>query len=127
MEAMTYREGGDSEVSQTSLGLELRAEGARVAKLEAEAGMLGEAVVTEQANRRLCDGIAIAALTLMALQVLAANGIFAWYGVAASWNVPSAAVTAWMGTTVVEVVSVVLVIVNYLFPDERLARLILVR
>ena len=38
--------------------------------------MLDEAVVTEQANRRLRNGIAIAALILMALQILAANGIF---------------------------------------------------
>jgi hypothetical protein len=100
-------------------GLAVRAESARVAKLEAEAGMRGEAVVTEQANRGLRNGIAIAALVLMALQILAANGIFAWYGLAADWAVPSSAVTAWMGTTVIEVVSVVLVVVNYLFPAER--------
>jgi hypothetical protein len=99
--------------------LDVRAQAARVAKLEAEAGMLGEHVVTEQANRRLRNGIAIAALTVMALQVLAANGIFAWYGIAGAWDVPASAVTAWMGTTVVEVVSVVLVIVNYLFPAGR--------
>jgi hypothetical protein len=97
----------------------LRAEAAGAAKLEAEAGMLSEAVVTEQANRKLRNGIAVAALAVMVAQILAANGIFAWYGLAAGWDVPSAAVTAWMGTTVVEVVSVVLVIVNYLFPAER--------
>jgi hypothetical protein len=99
--------------------IDYRAESARAAKLEAEADMLGEAVVTEQANRSLRNVIAVAALILMALQVLAANGIFAWYGVAAGWAVPSSAVTAWMGTTVIEVVSVVLVVVNYLFPGER--------
>jgi hypothetical protein len=33
--------------------------------------------------------------------------------------VPSSAVSAWLGTTVVEVVAVVLVVVNYLFPGER--------
>jgi hypothetical protein len=55
-----------------------RTESAEVAKLEAEADMLGENVVTEQANRRLRNGIAVAALVLMALQVFAANGIFAW-------------------------------------------------
>ena len=55
----------------------------------------------------------------MALQVLAANGIFAWYGVAAGWACLPRRSRAWMGTTVVEVVSVVLVIVNYLFPGER--------
>jgi membrane protein implicated in regulation of membrane protease activity len=89
--------------------------------IEAEADMLGERVATEKENRKLRFGIAIAiaALILMALQVFAANGIFAWYGVAAGWAVPSSAVTAWMGTTVIEVVSVVLVVVNYLFPGER--------
>jgi hypothetical protein len=96
-----------------------RAESARAAKLEAEADMLGERVATEEENRKLRFGIAIAALILMALQVLAANGIFAWYGVAAGWAVPSSAITAWMATTVIEVVSVVLVVVNYLFPGER--------
>jgi len=80
--------------------------------------MLGEAVVTEQANRKLRNAIAVAALVLMAFQVLAANGVFAWYGLAAGWDVPSSAITAWIGTTVIEVVSVVLVIVNYLFPAE---------
>jgi hypothetical protein len=96
-----------------------RAEAARAAKLEAEADLLGERVAAEKENRKLRFGIAIAALVLMALQVLAANGIFAWYGIAADWAVPSSAVTAWLGTTVVEVVAVVLVIVNYLFPVER--------
>ncbi len=99
--------------------VDYRAESARAAKLEAEADMIGEAVVTEKENRKLRFGIAIAALILMALQVLAANGMFAWYGIAADWAVPSSAITAWLGTTVVEVVSVVLVIVNYLFPGER--------
>jgi hypothetical protein len=109
----------DAESTQAMVAFSLRAEEARVAKLEAEVGMAGEAVFTEQRNRELRNGIAVAALVLMALQVLAANGIFAWYGVAAAWDVPAAAITAWMGTTVVEVVSVVLVIVNYLFPAER--------
>ncbi len=79
--------------------------------------MAGEAVMTEKANRRLRNAIAVAALVLMALQVLAANGIFAWYGLAGAWDIPSSAVTAWMGTTVVEVVAVVLVVMNYLFPN----------
>lgn len=38
--------------------------------------MAGERVAAEQENRRLRFGIAIAALALMALQVLVANGIF---------------------------------------------------
>jgi hypothetical protein len=115
---MTAASTRDTEAKQERSDLLLREEAARVAKLEAEADILGETVVTERANRGLRNGIAIAALVLMALQILAANGIFAWYGVAAGWAVPSSALTAWMGTTVVEVVSVVLVIVNYLFPAE---------
>jgi hypothetical protein len=107
-----------SETQRALLDLSIRAAAAHAAKLEAEADIIGEAVATEQANRGLRNGVAIAALVLMALQVLAANGIFAWYGVAAGWAVPSSAVSAWMGTTVIEVVSVVLVIVNYLFPAE---------
>jgi hypothetical protein len=116
---MTRLESEAVAMNQARLGFELRAGEARVAKLEAEADMVGERVATEKENRTLRFGIAIAALVLMALQVLAANGIFAWYGLAAGWAVPSVSVTAWLGTTVVEVVAVVLVIVNYLFPNER--------
>ena len=116
---MTEGAGRESEHERARADLDFRGQAARVAKLEAEADMLGERVATEKENRKLRFGIAIAALILMALQVLAANGIFAWYGVAAGWAVPSTAVTAWMGTTVIEVVSVVLVVVNYLFPGER--------
>ena len=116
---MTAGSTEDEQVAQARSDFALRAEAAHVAKLEAEADMAGEVVVTEQANRRLRNGIAVAALILMALQVLAANGIFAWYGTAVGWAVPSVTVTGWMATTVVEVVSVVLVIVNYLFADGR--------
>ena len=50
-------------------------------------------------NRRTeaSHGIAIAALILMALQVLAANAIFAWYGIAADWDVPASAITPGWG------------------------------
>lgn len=116
---MTYPPGKDFDFQFARNYSAFRAESARAAKLEAEADLLGERVATEQENRKLRFGIAIAALALMAIQVLAANGIFAWYGVAAGWAVPSSAVTAWMGTTVIEVVSVVLVVMNYLFPGER--------
>jgi uncharacterized membrane protein len=114
---MNYVDSND--IAGTLLRLRIRGEAAKVVKLEAEADMAGERVSTEQENRRLRFGIAIAALALMALQVLVANGIFGWYGVAAEWHVPSSAIGAWLGTTVVEVVAVVLVIVNYLFPNER--------
>jgi hypothetical protein len=118
-ETMTQGESRDTKIESSKFEFWLRTEEARTAKLEAEADMVGETVATEQANRRLRNGIAVAALVVMALQVLAANGIFAWYGAAGGWDVPAMAITAWMGTTVVEVVSVVLVIVNYLFPGDR--------
>lgn len=116
---MTHLKDGRLDLRRARLGFEIRAEEARVAKLEAEADMLGERVATETENRRLRFGIAIAALVLMALQVLVANGIFGWYGAAAGWDVPSTAIGAWLAATVVEVVAVVLVIVNYLFPNGR--------
>jgi hypothetical protein len=115
---MTRPKVHDIDIPQARELVAIRAEMAEAARLEAEADMAGERVATEQENRRLRYGIAIAALGLMGLQVLVANGIFGWYGVAAGWAVPSSAVAAWLGTTVVEVVAVVLVIVNYLFPDE---------
>ena|ERR1700743_2479650 len=116
---MTRPKGEHLDMRRARLGFDLRAEEARVAKLEAEAGMAGERVSTEQENRRLRFGIAIAALALMGMQVLAANGVFVWFGISAGWAVPSSAIAAWLGTTVVEVVAVVLVIVNYLFPNGR--------
>jgi hypothetical protein len=116
---MTGPEVEDGQADVKLLDLALRAKAARVARLEAEAGLLGERVATEQENRRLRFGIAIAALVLMALQVLAANGVFVWFGTAAGWAIPSSAISAWLGTTVVEVVAVVLVVVNYLFPGGR--------
>lgn len=115
---MSWHPDGDPELRRANHQFWFRTEAARIAKLEHEADMAGERVATEQENRRLRFGIAIAALALMALQVLVANGIFGWYGAAAGWNVPSSAIGAWLGATVVEVVAVVLVIVNYLFPDE---------
>jgi hypothetical protein len=102
--------------THTTPDFEMRAEEARVSGLEAEANLLRERVATERENRRLRFGVAIAALVLMGLQVLAANGVFVWFGTAAGWAIPSSAISAWLGTTVVEVVAVVLVVVNYLFP-----------
>jgi uncharacterized membrane protein len=90
-----------------------------VAMLEAEVAKLREELNSEEQNRRLRYPIAVAALSIMVLQVIAANVIFGWYGDANAWAVPPAAISAWMGTTVVEVVAVVLVVMNYLFPKEH--------
>jgi hypothetical protein len=49
----------DAASTQAMVAFSLRAEEAKVAKLEAEAGMLGEAVVTEQANRKLRNAVSV--------------------------------------------------------------------
>jgi hypothetical protein len=71
---MTRPKGEILDATQARPDFALRAEEARVASLEAEAHLLGERVATEKENRRLRFGIVIAALVLMALQVLVANG-----------------------------------------------------
>lgn len=90
-----------------------------VAKLETEVDRLREELASEAQNRKLRYPIAIGALIVMVLQVAASNAIFGWYGDTNAWNISAAAISAWMGTTVVEVVAVVLVVMNYLFPAER--------
>jgi hypothetical protein len=96
-----------------------RMERAEAAKLETEVEALREALASEAQNRRLRYPIAIGALLVMVLQVVVSNAIFGWYGDTNAWNISAGAISAWMGTTVVEVVAVVLVVMNYLFPGER--------
>ena len=55
----------------------------------------------------------------MLAQILAANATFVWYGDTNGWDISSAAISSWMGTTVIQVVSVVLVITKYLFPNPK--------
>ncbi len=86
---------------------------------EAEVEQLREDLTNERRNRTLRHRIALPALGLMVLQVLASNAIFVWYGDTNGWDISAAAISAWMGTNVVEVVAVVLVIVNYLFPNSK--------
>ena len=53
-----------------------------------------------------------------AVQIAVADAVFivyAWAGV--SWNVPTAAIAAWLSATVVQVIAVLLVITRYLFPE----------
>lgn len=92
---------------------------AEVAKLEAVVEQLREEVASDVQNRKLRYPIAIAALILMVVQVIVSNAIFGWYGDSNAWNISAAAISAWMGTTVVEVVAVALIVMNYLFPAER--------
>lgn len=109
----------DAEIERKARLVDLENKETEVAKLKTEVDKLAEELATERDNRSLRYGIAIAALIVMTLQVIASNAIFVWYGDTNGWEISSTAISAWMGTTVVEVVSVVLVIVNYLFPNHK--------
>lgn len=56
------------------------------------------------------------ALLAMGVQIAVADAVFFVYGHANEWDIPVSAIHAWLGATVVQVVSVVLVITRYLFP-----------
>lgn len=73
-------------------------------------------LATDRANRSLRESFARRALGVMVLQIIAANAVFVWYGDTNGWDIPGGAISAWLGSTVVQVVAVVLVIMNYLFP-----------
>lgn len=109
----------DAEIERKARLVDLENKETAVAKLRTEVDKLAEELATERDNRTLRYGIAISALIVMTLQVIASNAIFVWYGDTNGWEISSAAISAWMGTTVVEVVSVVLVIVIYLFPNHK--------
>ena len=84
----------------------------RRAQLERE----WDKLTTEKENRALRGSIATGALIVMLIQIAAANAIFVWYGDTNRWDISATAISAWLGSTVVQVVAVVLVIMNYLFP-----------
>lgn len=65
-------------------------------------------------RKRIANG----AVALMVIQIAAANVVFVWYGDTNGWDIPPLAITGWMTATVVEVISVVLVITRYLFPSR---------
>ncbi len=100
----------DAEISQQSRLLDLEQ---KAAQLEKE----WDALETERENRRLRKSVAVGALLVMALQIVVANGIFVWYGETNGWDIPAGAISAWLGSTVVQIVAVVLVIMKYLFPE----------
>lgn len=67
---------------------------------------------------RLKGRVADVALTFMAAQVMAADGVFVAYGIANGWHAPPSAIVGWLSATVVEVIGVVVVISRYLFPPR---------
>jgi cytochrome c-type biogenesis protein CcmH/NrfG len=116
---MTSHQTRDADVEAQNSKVWRRVESAEAAKLETEVEALREELASEVQNRRLRYPVAIGALALMVIQVAVSNVIFGWYGDTNAWEIPSAAISVWMGTTVVEVIGVVLVVMNYLFPAAQ--------
>lgn len=64
-------------------------------------------------HRRVGNG----ALILMVAQLTIADAAFYLYGFFNSWDIPTAAITTWLGATVIQIIGVVLVITRNLFPS----------
>jgi hypothetical protein len=88
-------------------------------KKEADLAQQLHTLDTEKDNQRLRKYVANGALLVMLVQIVAANATFIWYGDTNGWEISPAAISAWMAATVAQVVSVVLVITNYLFPNPK--------
>jgi hypothetical protein len=56
---------------------------------------------------------------LVGVQMFLANAVFIGYGFALGWQLPTAAITAWLGATVAQTIGVVLVITRYLFSPRH--------
>jgi hypothetical protein len=76
------------------------------------------AVARTHSDTKLSRIVAGIALGIMALQIVAADGAFYMYGNGNNWHIPVAAIQAWLAATVIQVVSIVLVIARSLFPGK---------
>jgi hypothetical protein len=85
-------------------------------KLDADRRKVG--VDRARADLKLSKVVGYGALGLMAGQVLIADTAFFLYGFGNDWNVPAAAMDAWLTAAVIQVIGVVLVITRYLFPGS---------
>jgi hypothetical protein len=103
----------------TDQEINLRGKQVELEKKEADLAQQRHTLDTEKDNRKLRKYVANGALLVMLAQVVAANGTFIWYGDTNGWDISPAAISSWMAATVAQVVSVVLVITNYLFPNPK--------
>lgn len=62
--------------------------------------------------------VARIALGAMAAQILIADVVFVIWGSTNGWAIDTAAISSWLGATVIEVIGVVFVITSYLFPKR---------
>lgn len=76
----------------------------------------GQAIARETFNLKTRRRVARWAIGLMVFQILLANVVFIVYALTKGAELDVGALQVWLGTTVVQVVAVVLVITRYLFP-----------
>jgi hypothetical protein len=91
--------------------LEVRRLKAEVERAEALAGQAGD-------DRGMRKNFAIWTAIAVGVQIVVANVVFVVYGAANSWVLPSGAVSAWLGATIVQVIAVAVVIVRGLFGTQ---------
>lgn len=103
----------------TDAEINLKGKQVELKRKEADLAHLIHILDTEKDNRKLRKYVANGALLVMLIQIVAANATFIWYGDTNGWDISPAAISAWMAATVAQVVSVVLVITNYLFPNPK--------
>ena len=72
-----------------------------------------------KADLKLSKVVGYGALSVMGVQVLIADAAFFFYGFDNGWKIPATAIDAWLAAAVIQVIGVVLVIMNYLFPAGR--------
>lgn len=83
--------------------------------------MSSEDLVTEGKRRDLVlrERVATFALWGVSAELLIANAVFVAYAwVGKHWNLPTAAIDVWLSATVVQIIGILYVIANYLFPKS---------
>ena len=73
----------------------------------------------QETDLALRKRVANGALAMMVAEIVFANVVFVIYGDTNGWDIPTVAITGWLAATVVQVISVVLVITRYLFPNNE--------
>jgi hypothetical protein len=70
-------------------------------------------------RRKIRKKIVYPVLVVAGVQFVVADVVFAIYGSRNHWHIPSTVMTAWLSSTVVQIVGIVLIVMNYLFPKGR--------
>jgi len=91
-------------------------QGAEAEKIDARSRKTD--LTEKQDALKLRRAVSWGAIGLMVAQIVAADAVFIGYSVGEHWRMPVGAIQAWLAATVVQVVSVVLVITRYLFPSD---------